>query len=111
MSRATGATPEGTRAYAERLTSITAPGHFRRAQDLYVSNIGLGTYLGHHDDVTDRMYQEAIKRAVELGCNVFDAAINYRFQRSERAIGAALKQLFESGKVSREEIVITTKGG
>ena len=111
MSKAKGATPEGTRAYAERLSSITAAGHFRRAQDLCVSSIGLGTYLGHHDDVTDRMYQEAIKRAVELGCNVFDAAINYRFQRSERAIGAALKQLFEAGKASREEIVIATKGG
>ncbi len=111
MSKAQGATYEGTRAYAERLSSITAAGHFRRAQQFCVSSIGLGTYLGHHDDVTDRMYQEAIKRAIELGCNVLDAAINYRFQRSERAIGAALKQLFDSGKASREEIVVATKGG
>jgi len=34
--------------------------------------------------------------AAELGCNVIDSAINYRFQRSERAIGAALKQLFDA---------------
>ena len=111
MSKSKGATPEGTRAYAERLNGQTAPGHFRRAQDLCVSSIGFGTYLGHHDDVTDRLYQEAIKRAIELGCNVIDAAINYRFQRSERAIGAALKQLFDSGKATRDEIVVATKGG
>ncbi|HSE97171.1 MAG TPA: aldo/keto reductase, partial [Blastocatellia bacterium] len=40
-----------------------------------------------------------------------DSAINYRFQRSERAIGAALKQLFDSGKAARDEIIIATKGG
>jgi aryl-alcohol dehydrogenase-like predicted oxidoreductase len=57
------------------------------------------------------MYQEAIKRAVELGVNVIDSAINYRFQRSERAIGAALRQLFEAGKASRDEIIVATKGG
>jgi aryl-alcohol dehydrogenase-like predicted oxidoreductase len=48
---------------------------------------------------------------VELGCNVIDSAINYRFQRSERAIGGALIQLFETGKSSRDEIIVATKGG
>jgi aryl-alcohol dehydrogenase-like predicted oxidoreductase len=57
------------------------------------------------------MYQEAIRRAVELGCNVIDSAINYRFQRSERAIGAALSQIFKTGKASRDEIIVATKGG
>ncbi|HYP26545.1 MAG TPA: aldo/keto reductase [Blastocatellia bacterium] len=111
MTRPNGATPEGTRRYADRLASITAPGHFREQQGLCMSSIGLGTYLGHWDESTDRMYREAIKRAVELGCNVIDSAINYRFQRSERAIGAALKQLFESKRFSRDEIVVATKGG
>jgi aryl-alcohol dehydrogenase-like predicted oxidoreductase len=76
-----------------------------------MSSIGLGTYLGHWDEHTDRNYQEAIKRAIDLGCNVIDSAINYRFQRSERAIGAALKELFEAGKASRDEIIVATKGG
>lgn len=76
-----------------------------------MSTIGLGTYLGHWDERTDLMYQDAIKRAVELGVNLIDSAINYRFQRSERAIGAALKQLFDSGKAARDEIIIATKGG
>jgi aryl-alcohol dehydrogenase-like predicted oxidoreductase len=76
-----------------------------------LSSIGLGTYLGHWDEHTDRNYQEAIKRAVELGCNVIDSAINYRFQRSERTIGATLKQMFDAGKVSRDEIIVATKAG
>ena len=105
------ATPEGTRRYAQQMNSVVAAGHFREAQGLLTSSIGLGTYLGQWDEHTDRSYQEAIKRAVELGCNVIDSAVNYRFQRSERAIGAALLQLFEGGKLSRDEIVIATKGG
>jgi aryl-alcohol dehydrogenase-like predicted oxidoreductase len=54
---------------------------------------------------------EAITRAVELGANVLDSAANYRFQRSERSIGAALKELATSGQFAREEIIICTKGG
>ncbi len=105
------ATTEGTSRYAERFASQTAPGHFRRQQNLLMSTIGIGTYLGHWDDATDRLYEESVRRAVELGCNVIDSSINYRFQRSERNIGAALKQLFEAGKASRDEIIIATKGG
>jgi len=48
--------------------------------------------------------------AVEGGVNVIDTAINYRLQRSERAIGAALKQLVSNG-FSREGFVLCTKGG
>jgi len=111
MSKHNGATLAGTRRYAERMRPPTAPGHYRNQNDLWISTIGLGTYLGHWDDHTDAMYQESIKRAIELGCNVIDSAINYRFQRSERAIGAALKQLFDARKLSRDEIIIATKGG
>src|ERR671939_690024 len=107
MSTQGCATAAGTRRYATRLASAAA-GHFRQQQELCMSSIGLGTYLGHWDERTDRMYQEAIRRAIELGCNVIDSAINYRFQRSERAIGAALKQLFESQRVARDEVIIAT---
>jgi aryl-alcohol dehydrogenase-like predicted oxidoreductase len=43
--------------------------------------------------------------------NVIDTAANYRFQRSERAIGAALNQLTEEKSASRDELIICTKGG
>lgn len=93
------------------MNSAVAKGHFHERDGLLVSSIGLGTYLGHWDEHTDRSYQEAIKRAIELGCNVIDSAINYRFQRSERAIGASLKEMFEAGQLSRDEVIVATKAG
>ncbi len=105
------ATTEGTTRYRERFDGAAAENHFRFEQGLWLSSIGTGTYLGGWDAETDRAYTEAVTRAVELGANVVDTAANYRFQRSERSIGAALKQLSEGGAYSREEIVVCTKGG
>ena len=104
------ATTEGTGRYRERFQGKTSPGHFHQSQGLWLSSIGLGTYLGNHDTETDRLYHDAVVRAIELGCNVIDSAINYRFQRSERSIGAALKDIAAKG-FNRDEIVIATKGG
>jgi len=106
------ATPEATAAYAERQRDHTAEGHFRpTATGLVISSIGLGTYLGQPDDATDEAYQEAVGRALVLGCNHIDTAINYRYQRSERAVGKALAAAVRRGDVRREELVIATKGG
>ena len=80
-------------------------------QDLALSSIGIGTYLGGADEVTDMSYTHAIVRAVQLGVNVIDTAANYRFQRSERSIGEALKILANEHGIAREELVICTKGG
>lgn len=104
------ATTEGTAAYRERFRETAAEGHFRSEQSLWLSSIGIGTYLGGADEETDRAYTEAITRAVELGVNVIDTAANYRFQRSERSIGEALRSLTEAG-FRREELVVCTKGG
>ena len=62
-----------------------------------LSSIGIGTYLGEPDAATDRGYAQAVVAAVEGGINVIDSAINYRFQRSERSIGAALRELTAKG--------------
>lgn len=105
------ATPEGTHKYCRRFAGELAEAHFRQAQGLWLSSIGLGTYLGQPDERTDAAYQAAVKLAVTLGCNVLDTASNYRFQRSERNLGAVFTGLFADGAVTREEIVVTTKGG
>lgn len=105
------ATPAGTRNYCQRFAGDLAVEHFRQAQGLWLSSIGLGTYLGQPDERTDAAYQSAVKRAVALGCNVIDTAANYRFQRSERSLGEAFVGLFAEGIANREEIVATTKGG
>jgi aryl-alcohol dehydrogenase-like predicted oxidoreductase len=110
--RKTGsATADGTLRYAARFQGRAAAGHFREIRGgLVLSSIGIGTYLGEPDDSTDLAYIDAIIAAIENGINVVDTAINYRFQRSERSVGAALKQLFATG-YSRDEIVVCTKAG
>ena len=110
MSLVGCATLEGTARYCERFQGVAAANHFRLAQSLWLSSVGIGTYLGDADDQTDALYTEAVVRAVELGANVIDTAANYRFQRSERSIGAALQDLAERG-FARDELVVCTKGG
>jgi aryl-alcohol dehydrogenase-like predicted oxidoreductase len=105
------ATPEGTSRYVNRFAEKTASGHFRREQDLMVSSIGIGTYLGQADETTDQKYVEATIETVLRGGNVVDSAANYRFQRSERSIGNAIQRLTTELGVSRDEFVICTKGG
>ncbi len=104
------ATPAGTARYAKRFSGTAAPAHFREAQKLNASSLGIGTYLGQPDDKTDGGYAASVMAAVENGLNVIDTAINYRFQRSERSIGSALKQLAQKG-FSRDEFILCTKGG
>jgi len=105
-----GATPEGTQRYADKFKEAAAVGHFRRAQELTVSSMGIGTYLGQPNDSTDGSYMAALVEAGLAGINVMDTAINYRFQRSERSVGTALKVLANKG-FTRDEFVICTKGG
>jgi aryl-alcohol dehydrogenase-like predicted oxidoreductase len=106
----THATLEATQRYAARFRGRAAAGHFREAQKLTLSSLGIGTYLGQPDDKTDAGYTSSVVAAVESGINVIDAAINYRFQRSERNIGAAIQQLANKN-ISRDELVLCTKGG
>jgi aryl-alcohol dehydrogenase-like predicted oxidoreductase len=104
------ATLDGTARYRERFREVAAQDHFRKQQGLWLSSIGVGTYLGDADDDTDARYAEAVAAAVTLGANVIDTAANYRFQRSERSIGAALREFDQRG-FARDEIVLCTKGG
>jgi aryl-alcohol dehydrogenase-like predicted oxidoreductase len=109
-SAPTHATPAGTRRFSEKFPNSLAAGHFRPHHGLMLSSIGIGTYLGEPDARTDAAYTEAVVAAVSAGVNVIDSAINYRFQRSERSIAAALPHLAALG-FARDEILLCTKGG
>lgn len=105
------ATAQSTLRYAARFQGRAAAGHFRDVQGgLVLSSIGIGTYLGEPDRATDEGYTNSVVAAVRGGVNVVDSAINYRLQRSERSVGAALK-ILTSAEFSREEIVVCTKAG
>ncbi len=111
------ASPSGTARFRSRFPALATVGHFRQPagarflSELWLSSIGIGTYLGEPDAATDQRYTEAIAAAAQSGVNVIDSAINYRFQRSERSIGRALKECFGSGTVQRDELLICTKAG
>jgi aryl-alcohol dehydrogenase-like predicted oxidoreductase len=104
------ATTEGTARFRDRFAA-TLPGHFRPARGLWLSSIGLGTYLGDPTAAYDSLYRDAATRAVEMGTNVIDSAVNYRHQRSERAVGQALAVLISDDKARRDELFLATKGG
>jgi aryl-alcohol dehydrogenase-like predicted oxidoreductase len=105
------ASAQGTLHYAARFQGRSAAGHFREIWGGRVlSSIGIGTYLGEPDPPTDKGYTRAVVAAVEGGINVVDSAINYRFQRSERSVGAALRKLLGKG-YTRDELVLCTKAG
>jgi aryl-alcohol dehydrogenase-like predicted oxidoreductase len=99
------ATSEGTTRYADRFTEFRDAAFYRSVMGLEIASLGIGTYLGELDDAADAAYTDALTAAGESGINLFDCAINYRKQRSERCIGAALKRL------QRDEIVVCTKAG
>jgi aryl-alcohol dehydrogenase-like predicted oxidoreductase len=106
------ATAEGTRRFQKRFAK-SQPNHFYRTlvDGTVVSSLGLGTYLGECEDSEDARYTATVIAALEKGVNILDTAINYRCQRSERAIGDALRGMISGGDIAREEVVVCTKGG
>lgn len=106
------ATPDGTQRFRKRFAKAQAGNFFRElANGALVSSLGLGTYLGECDDAEDARYTAAAGAAFEKGVNLLDTAINYRCQRSERALGSAIRNAISMRAIKREEIVVCTKGG
>ncbi|MBK1879707.1 aldo/keto reductase [Pelagicoccus mobilis] len=66
--------------------------------------IGLGTFGSDH--VTNETVAEAVKAAIDIGYRHIDCASVYG---NEAEIGAALKEVIDAGKVSREDLWITSK--
>jgi aryl-alcohol dehydrogenase-like predicted oxidoreductase len=106
------ATSQGTGSYAKEMidSNKVHPSHFRIINDLYLSSLGMGTYLGGYDKNTDNLVTQAVVESIEAGVNVVDTAINYRFQKAERSVGSALRSLIENG-LDRSNYFICTKNG
>jgi len=103
------ATPEGTAKFAKASSAVSK--NFRIVQDLMLSNVGVGTYLGEPDSETDELVKNAVKKSINSGINIIDTAINYRAQKAERSVGKAISELFDENKINRDEIFISTKNG
>lgn len=103
------ATPEGTRRFAERFAHL--PGHFRQPDRLHFSSLGLGTRSGEPGGIDDLLYREAVRTLLEGGVNVLVTGLSDRMMSSERCVGAALERAIREGLVSRDEVILVTKGG
>ncbi len=86
--------------------------HFKKVEDIFLSSLGMGTYLGNLTNNDGDDIENAIYHSVKEGCiNVIDTAINYRSMLSEKNIGKALQRLFDEKVVERDQLFISTKNG
>ena len=107
-------TPAGTRKYVESAVKDKGKpaSHFRVFDELYLSSLGIGTYLGELTQQDDRLMEDAVYNSIKSGSvNVVDTAINYRAMQSEKSIGRALLRLVRDKIVSRDQVFISTKNG
>lgn len=107
------ATPAGTAKYAaDAISSGRSAKHFRVFDGLYLSSIGMGTYLGDITRQDDMAVENAVYESIKSGAvNVIDTAINYRAMKSEKSIGRVLRRLTDEGIISRDQVFISTKNG
>jgi aryl-alcohol dehydrogenase-like predicted oxidoreductase len=107
------ATSEGTKKFRD---SAVKKGksylHFKEFDDLILSSIGMGTYLGDLSKEDDNNIEIALYESVKSGAiNVIDSAINYRAMKSEKSIGRSITKLVNDGIISRDAIFVSTKNG
>lgn len=116
MSKLAGrATAEGTGRFRQLgvRDRKLPPSHFRAtAGGLWLSSLGLGTYIGRPDGPTDVAVEQATTVSLTSGrVNVLDTAINYRHQRAERSLGRALGRMVDRGEVARDQVFVASKNG
>ena len=108
------ATPEGTKNYVNNAVKNRGKpaDHFRVFDNLYLSSIGMGTYLGKPNKEDDQSMENAVYESIKSGgVNILDTAINYRAMRSEKSVGRALLRLINDGIVTRDQVFVSTKNG
>ncbi|MDP1769366.1 MAG: aldo/keto reductase [Nitrospirota bacterium] len=109
------ASPEGTARYAARLVSQSRhAGHMEHGYGRFgssgftTSRLGFGTY---RVDTREPEQREALKTALREGVNLIDTSTNYMDGDSERLVGSVLDELFKSGELTREEVIVVSKIG
>ena len=107
------ATSEGTKKFRDNaIKKGKSYLHFKEFDDLILSSIGMGTYLGDLSKEDDIDIENALYESVKShAINVIDSAINYRAMKSEKSIGRSITRLVNDGIISRDEIFVSTKNG
>lgn len=105
------ATREATASYKARFAGRLDPSHFSLHNDLWFSSVGMGVYLNDTDAATSALCRGALLGALQLGCNYVDTAFTYRSLQGEQIVGQALGIAFARGIVTRNELVVSARGG
>jgi aryl-alcohol dehydrogenase-like predicted oxidoreductase len=107
------ATSEGTKKFRDNaIKKGKSYLHFKEFDDLILSSIGIGTYLGDLSKEHDKDIENALYESVKSGAiNVIDSSINYRAMKSEKSVGRSITKLVHDGIISRDEIFVSTKNG
>lgn len=102
----------GSKAYVARFADTLAEEHFSDFLNtrIKLSSLGVGTFPGAVDDVTDLAVAAIVAQALQSGINVIDTGANYRFGRAGRAVGAGIAKAMAAG-IRREEFFVVGKGG
>jgi aryl-alcohol dehydrogenase-like predicted oxidoreductase len=100
------ATPEGTVARAKKHAGLS----FASLGDtkLMVSQAGFGCYR-IRTEVPE--HEQALRLALAGGINLIDTSANYTDGASEILVGKVLNDLVASGEITRNQVVLVTKGG
>jgi Aldo/keto reductase family len=110
------ATSQGTFHYTQRNKDKVPYGNFNIAETsqgpLHMSKLGYGTYIGDPSTLHDKqVFNAIINSCLTGGVNIIDTAINYRYMKAERVVGAAILELINTHGFMREELFIASKGG
>jgi hypothetical protein len=73
-----------------------------------VSRLGFGCYRVAESFAE---HAAALKLALRSGINLIDTSTNYTDGSSEKLVGKVLQELFASGELQREEVVVVSKAG
>jgi aryl-alcohol dehydrogenase-like predicted oxidoreductase len=101
-----------TKAYAARFSDTLPEGHYSDFLNtrIKLSSLGVGTFPGGVDEVTDLAVAAIVAQALQSGINVIDTGANYRYGRAGRAVGAGIAKAMATG-IQREEFFVIGKGG
>ncbi|MCE5387939.1 MAG: aldo/keto reductase [Acidithiobacillus sp.] len=101
-----------TKSYADRFAQDLPEGHYSDFLNtrIKLSSLGVGTFPGGVDEVTDLAVAAIVAQALQSGINVIDTGANYRFGRAGRSVGAGIAKALAAG-VQREEFFVLGKGG
>jgi aryl-alcohol dehydrogenase-like predicted oxidoreductase len=100
------ATPEGTQALAGQFAGL--PFNPLGETGLRVSPAGFGCY---RVNAGVRAHVRALENALTGGINIIDTSANYADGGSEQLVGDVLKDLIDSKRILREQVVVVSKGG